>query len=120
MNIKNLEKIEFSKICEILTSYCKTYIGKNFATNIEPLSTEKDIQKALDQTSEAVILLYRKGSVPINEIADITVSLKRLETLSSLSAKQLLDLGEKGAKQMIQVQKDALKMDALWIGTGGN
>ena len=33
---------------------------------------------------------------------------------------ELLDLGEKGAKQMIQVQKDALKMDALWIGTGGN
>ena len=94
MNIKYLEKIEFSKICEILTSYCKTYIGKGFATNIEPLSTEKDIQKALDQTSEAVILLYRKGSVPISEIADITVSLKRLETLSSLSAKQLLDLGE--------------------------
>lgn len=33
---------------------------------------------------------------------------------------KLLDLGEKGLKQMIQCQKDALKMDALWIGTGGN
>lgn len=33
---------------------------------------------------------------------------------------ELLDLGEKGIKQMIQVQKDALKMDGLWIGTGGN
>ena len=33
---------------------------------------------------------------------------------------ELLDLGEKGIKQMIHVQKDALKMDALWIGTGGN
>ena len=31
---------------------------------------------------------------------------------------ELLDLGEKGIKQMIQIQKDALKMDALWIGTG--
>ena len=31
---------------------------------------------------------------------------------------ELLDLGEKGIKQMIQVQKDALKLDALWIGTG--
>jgi len=30
---------------------------------------------------------------------------------------ELIDLGEKGIKQMIQVQKDALKMDALWIGT---
>ena len=33
---------------------------------------------------------------------------------------KLLDLGEKGLKQMIQCQKDVLKMDALWIGTGGN
>lgn len=33
---------------------------------------------------------------------------------------ELLDLGEKGIKQIIQIQKEALKMDALWIGTGGN
>ena len=33
---------------------------------------------------------------------------------------ELFDLGEKGIKNMIQIQKDALKMDALWIGTGGN
>ena len=31
---------------------------------------------------------------------------------------ELLDLAEKGIKQMVQLQKDALKMDALWIGTG--
>lgn len=33
---------------------------------------------------------------------------------------QLLDIGEKGIKQMIHIQKETLKMDALWIGTGGN
>lgn len=33
---------------------------------------------------------------------------------------ELLDIGEKGIKQMIHMQKEALKMDALWIGTGGN
>ena len=31
---------------------------------------------------------------------------------------ELLDLAEIGIKQMIQLQKDTLKMDALWIGTG--
>ncbi|MBP1744096.1 MAG: hypothetical protein H6Q58_1074 [Firmicutes bacterium] len=30
----------------------------------------------------------------------------------------LLALGEKGIKQVIQAQKDTLKMDSLWIGTG--
>ena len=31
---------------------------------------------------------------------------------------EILNLGEKGIKQMIQLQKDCLKMDAVWIGTG--
>ena len=31
---------------------------------------------------------------------------------------ELIDLGEKGIRQMIQIQKDSLKMDGLWIGTG--
>ena len=33
---------------------------------------------------------------------------------------ELIDLGEKGINQMISFQKNTLKMDALWIGTGGN
>ncbi|HEY5561782.1 MAG TPA: ribonuclease PH [Clostridiaceae bacterium] len=31
---------------------------------------------------------------------------------------ELLSLGEKGTKNLIQIQKDTLKMDSLWIGTG--
>lgn len=31
---------------------------------------------------------------------------------------ELIALAEKGAKHMIQVQKESLKMDCLWIGTG--
>lgn len=31
---------------------------------------------------------------------------------------ELIALGEKGIKNMITIQKDSLKMDSLWIGTG--
>lgn len=31
---------------------------------------------------------------------------------------ELIKLGEKGVKNLIQLQKDVLKMDCLWIGTG--
>lgn len=31
---------------------------------------------------------------------------------------ELIALGEKGIKNMIQMQKDSLKVDSLWIGTG--
>ncbi len=33
---------------------------------------------------------------------------------------ELLTIAQKGIKQMVQVEKDSLKMDTLWIGTGGN
>lgn len=32
---------------------------------------------------------------------------------------ELLSLGERGVKHIIQAQKDVLKTDSLWIGTGG-
>ena len=32
---------------------------------------------------------------------------------------ELYTLAEKGIKQMINIQKEVLKMDCLWIGTGG-
>lgn len=37
---------------------------------------------------------------------------------SRAELEDLLNLAEKGARQMIQAQKDALKTDCLWIGTG--
>jgi DNA mismatch repair protein MutS2 len=94
MNEIYLEKIEFPKIREILSTYCKTYIGKVAALNLMPYNSEKEITKALKQTTEAVILIYRKGNSPISEIENISLHLKRLENESPLSAKQLLDLAQ--------------------------
>ena len=92
MNTKSLEKLEFNKIQEILKSFCKTYIGKNMAEDLKPYSSKKDIEKALKQTTEASILLYRKGNPPIDSIENIVPSLKKLEASNTLSAKELLDL----------------------------
>lgn len=92
MNLKTLEKLEFNKICNILESYAITYIGKDFAKNLKPFTSKKEIEKAQKQTTEASILLYRKGSLPMSEIEDITPHLKKLNSNLFLSIKQLLDL----------------------------
>jgi len=94
MNLKTLEKLEFNKICNILKSYTITYIGKHHAENLMPLLSKKEIEKAQKQTTEASILLYRKGSIPMSEIEDITPHLKKLNSGLFLSIKQLLDLGK--------------------------
>lgn len=94
MDIKSLEKLEFNKICEILKKFCITYIGQKYAEELQPFSLKQDIIKAQKQTSEASILLYRKGSVPISEIENTTTHIKKLESNIFLSTKQLLDLAE--------------------------
>ena len=74
MNKKYLEKIEFPKICEILSNYCKTYIGKAIALNLQPYSTEKEIIKALRGYLKDKMILYishRNHSRLFQEVVDV-------------------------------------------------
>ena len=88
----NLKKLEFDKILNILSGYCKTYIGKNFATDLRPSQDKKTVMQTLNETSQGVILIQRNSTPPIGEIADITVYLKALDGCGSLSIKALLEL----------------------------
>lgn len=92
MNLKTIKKLEFNKICDILKDFAITYLGKEYSINLEPLDSKNEIIKAQKQTTEASILLYRKGSAPIAEIENITPHIKKLNSGLFLSIKQLLDL----------------------------
>lgn len=92
METRYFEKLEFNLIRKKLESFATTFNGKNMALNLMPFSNKKDVIKAGKQTTEASILIYRKGNLPISEIEDITIHLKKLNSNISLSLKQLLDL----------------------------
>lgn len=92
METKYFEKLEFNLIRKKLEGFATTFIGKNMALNLIPFDNKKDVQKSGKQTTEACILIYRKGNLPISEIEDITIHLKKLNSNISLSLKQLLDL----------------------------
>ncbi len=92
MNLHDLEKLEYNKILEELSLYCKTYIGKAFADTLKPSSKKEQVQKMLNETSEAISLELRKGNIPIVEISDISMSLKQLESNISISSKSLLEI----------------------------
>lgn len=87
------EKIEFTQIRQILSNYCKTYIGKDKAIGLLPYLSLNEINKAISQTTEALKLIFRRGNVPIEEIADITIHLKKIKDASTLSIVELLDVG---------------------------
>ncbi len=92
MNKMSLEKLEYDKIIEKLSSFCNTYIGKNLALQLLPLITKNEVEHALQETLEAVSLIERNSVPPISEIDDISFYIKALESSNTISAKALLSI----------------------------
>lgn len=88
-----LEKLEFSKILEMLSHFCLTAQGKELSMHLLPNHQKETVTKLLAQTAEAVNLSYRNGFPPFFKMADsFAIELKKLESNHSLSAKSLLNL----------------------------
>ena len=92
MQTTYLEKLEFNKIKNILSSYAKTDTGKKMCLNLQPSNNKEKVQKALDETTEAVALIYRKGNLPLESIGAISNYILNLKNQNFLSAKALLEL----------------------------
>ena len=88
----NLLKLEYNKILDIISNYCKTYIGKKYIAELRPSNNKNDVQNMLNETSQGVILIQRNSTPPLGEIADITVYLKTLDSCGVLSIKALLEM----------------------------
>ena len=93
MNIY-LEKLEYHKILKILSNYAQTYIGKNLCLQLFPSNKKNDVQNKLKETEEAVNLLYRNNTPPIQEIADNTKNIKTIELNGVLSIKSILEISK--------------------------
>lgn len=95
----------------------KVYPIRNFvaATSVGIVNDEKLLDLCYKEDSNAKVDM---NVVMTDEGAFIEVQGTGEESpYTRAELNELIDLSEKGIKQMIQVQKDALKMDALWIGT---
>ncbi len=92
MQTTYLEKLEFNKIKNTLSSYAQTNNGKKMCLDLYPSNNKEKVQKALDETTEAVALIYRKGNLPLKTIGDISTYILNLKNQNFLSAKALLEL----------------------------
>ena len=92
MQTTYLEKLEFNKIKNTLSSYAQTNNGKKMCLDLYPSSNKAKVQKALDETTEAVALIYRKGNLPLETIGDISTYILNLKNQNFLSSKALLEL----------------------------
>ena len=92
MNTKYLKTLEFDKIIEKLTTYCKTYIGKENVANLLPTFNQYKVTSLLEHTNESTSLIYRKGNVPLADLPNIEISIKNLESGATLSISALLNI----------------------------
>lgn len=95
MLIKYLEKLEYNIVIQNLAKYTKTFIGKNYCLSLLPFIESNKVKKALNETNEAILLRYKKGSIPICEISEeINISLKTLKSNKILSIVDVLNIGK--------------------------
>lgn len=92
MNTKYLNLLEYDKLVEILSKYCKTYIGKEQMQHLVPSFENLSVSHLLLETNEAVSLITRKSSIPLGDIPNVSLWIKQLESNSILSSKALLEL----------------------------
>ena len=90
-NLKYLKILEYDKVLDNISKYCKTYIGHEKLSNLLPQFSQTAIGTSLQQTTEAISIIYRKSNIPLAELPDLSVIIKNLESYNSLSIPALLN-----------------------------
>ena len=109
MKDNNLQKLDYNLILENLSLYCKTYLGKDFCNSLTPSSDAAKVKKLLNETEEAFNFMLRKGNIPLYEISDISISIKKLDSGNFLFAKELLEIAN--ILKLARNLKDYFKLD---------
>ena len=92
MNENYLKKLEFYNILKILSDFCITYMGKELSLNLMPYNKKEVVRNLLEETKEAVNLIYRNSTPSFYDIKKIDIDLKNLEIGNTLSISSLLNL----------------------------
>lgn len=79
MNQKALKTLEFDKIIHRLTEHAASVGAKKKCTELVPVTSFWEIERAQTQTADALRRIWQKGSISFGGIRDIRGSIKRLE-----------------------------------------
>ena len=79
MNQKTLKTLEFDKIIHRLTEHAASVGAKKKCTELVPVTSLWEIERAQTQTADALRRIWQKGSISFGGIRDIRGSIKRLE-----------------------------------------
>lgn len=90
MNPKALKTLEFDKIIDKLTALATTPLGKELCKSLTPSIELDEIEHNLTETSDALSMILKKGTLSFSGTKDIRSSLMRLDVGSVLSIDEIL------------------------------
>ncbi len=90
MNEKVMHTLEFDKIREMLVNEASSEPGRDLLKKLSPMKDRAEIEKAQQETSDALGMLIREGSVSFGGNHDISRILSALKIESALTEGELL------------------------------
>jgi len=94
LNDKALRILEYYKIIDMLCENTVSAMGRDIAADLKPSGDLNEIKELLQETTEAVNLTLKKGSIPIGGVQDIRMPLKKVKMGSFLEPGELLKVAD--------------------------
>lgn len=94
MDERAVRVLEYNKIMEMLSQYAVSESGRKRILSLKPSRDVKEIERLLDETTEAESLISYLGENPMDEFPDIMASLKRADIGGILNSRELLDISQ--------------------------
>ena len=94
MQEKNLTKLEFDKILNILSTFSKTEKGKKLCLELTPYINKEKVIKSQKETTDACILIDRKNSPSIYDINKIEEYILQTKNEKFLSIEGIYSVGK--------------------------
>lgn len=92
MNEKVLHTLEYTKIINLLTQKASSQPGRDMCQALVPMTDLEAIRLAQQETSDALSMLFAKGSTSFGGNQNVAMALRSLEIGSTLSASELLKI----------------------------
>lgn len=92
MNEKVLQTLEYTKVIDSLTEKATSEPGRDLCRKLVPMTDLNEIELAQTETSDALTMLFQKGSTSFGGNKNVSMALRSLEIGSSLSASELLKI----------------------------
>jgi DNA mismatch repair protein MutS2 len=94
MNDRALRVLEFVKIKETLKNYTASHAAKDIIEDLKPYTNAFEVKEHLEETKEALSLLFKKGSPPFEGLYDVREAINRASKGMSLREGELLKIAQ--------------------------